>query len=197
MQILSLTGLVQIELPGGVLVQLCDGGYITWGASTFQAKHPIFGSVSSLQPLTEGMGDEIPALELVLIPSPSATAGDLVQPGYQQSRCRFWIADYNPDTCAVVGTPNLQFDGMLDQSILRVGKDRRELALTIVATIERLFEKNIGNSLNSAFHKSVWPGETAHDNASGLSIDVAWGTTKPTNAAPVAAPSANPMWRGY
>src|SRR3546814_8736110 len=53
--------------------------------------------------------------------------------------------------------------------MLTVGASR-ELAVSVVSLAERLFELNIGNSLNSAWHKSVWPGELGHDNATGLSI---------------------------
>src|SRR3546814_14440890 len=54
-----------------------------------------------------------------------------------------------------------------------------EVAVSVVSLAERLFELNIGNSLNSAWHKSVWPGELGHDNATGLSIPVAWGVESP------------------
>src|SRR3546814_9368912 len=52
----------------------------------------------------------------------------------------------------------------------------------LVSLAERLFELNIGNSLNSAWHKSVWPGELGHDNATGLSIPVAWGVESPRSS---------------
>ena len=178
----AITGLVKIELPSSVTVRLCDGGVIYWGSETFTAKDAIFGSVASIQTIGEGVGDEVPALELVLIPSPTATAGDLVQPGYQTSRVRFWIADYTIATSAVSGTPDLIFDGVMDQCILNVGSQQRQLAMSIVATVERLFQGNIGNSLNPVWHKSIWSGETGHDNATGLSIPIAWGVEAPPAA---------------
>src|SRR3546814_1850748 len=57
-----------------------------------------------------------------------------------------------------------------------------EVAVSVVSLAERLFELNIGNSLNSAWHKSVWPGELGHDNATGLSIPVAWGVESPRSS---------------
>lgn len=178
----SIAGLVKIELPSSITVRLCDGGVIYWGAETFTAKHSTFGSVASVRPMSEGVGDEVPALEMVLIPSPTATAGDLVQPGFQTSRVRFWIADYTIATGAVSGTPDLIFDGAIDQCILSVGAQRRDLAMSIVATVERLFQGNIGNSLSPVWHKSIWSGETGHDNATGLSIPIAWGVESPNSA---------------
>jgi hypothetical protein len=49
------------------------------------------------------------------------------------------------------------------------------MGTTVVPNTARLLERNIGNSLNSAFHKSIWPGETGHDNADGLGRQIAWG----------------------
>lgn len=183
MKSVALTALMRIELPGGVTVRLCDGGVIRWDAETFKSKDATFGTVASLQALGEGAGDEVPALEMVLLPPQAAAVGDLSQPGFQTSRVRFWLGEYDPATGEVVGTPDVIFDGQIDQTTLSVGRDRRELAVSVVAVVERLFERNIGNSLSPVFHKSVWPGETGHDNATGLTVPVAWGAETPNNNA--------------
>jgi hypothetical protein len=109
---------------------------------------------------------------------PLGTASELSQPGFQTSRVRFWIGEYNVDAGTIIGTPDLMFDGQLDQTIMRWGQDR-ELAITIVSTAERMFQRNSGNSLNDAWHRSVWPGELGHKNATGLAVPVAWGTENP------------------
>lgn len=176
----SIAGLVKIELPSAVTVRLCDGGRIVWGSEVFTARHGTYGAIASLKSLSEGVGDEIPALEMVLMPDKSASIGSLIPAGFQTSRCRFWITTFNPATSAVIGTPDLIFDGMLDQGMVVVGRKRRDLATTVVATVEKLFTRNIGNSLNPAFHKAVWPGETGHDNASRLTRKVAWGAESPS-----------------
>jgi hypothetical protein len=170
----ALAGLVKIELPAST-VRLCDGGLVIWGAETFTAKDATFGTVGGLDGLTEGVGDEVPALSMRLIPANDALPGDLVQPGFQTARVRFWIAEVDPATSSVVGTPDLQFDGQLDQGTLSIGKDSRDLEFTVVSMAERLFNRAEGNSLSPTFHKSVWSGETGHDQANGLTIAVAWG----------------------
>ena len=43
----------------------------------------------------------------------------------------------------------------------------------------QLLLRNSGNSLSAAWHKSVWPGETGHDQATGLKTPVAWGVASP------------------
>ena len=174
----ALAGLLKIELPTAT-VRLCDGGRVIWGSESYTARDVVFGTVGGLDGLTEGIGDEVPALSLRLLPAGSAEADDLVQPGYQTARTRFWIAEVNEATGAVVGTPDLQFDGQLDQGTITLGKDSRELEFTVVSMAERLFNRADGNSLAPTFHKSVWPGETGHDAANGLTIPVAWGADAP------------------
>ena len=98
-------------------------------------------------------------------------------------RARFWIAEVDPAAGTVIGTPDLQFDGMIDQTILRIGLRKLELDMTFVPLAERLFSRNEGNSLNPSFHKRVHPGELGEDNATGLGIGVAWGVEAQQSAA--------------
>lgn len=174
MSTVGLIGLVKIELPTNT-VRLCDGGFIVFDGETYTSVDPTFGTIASLAALTEGVGEEIPALELSLNPAASSAPADLSQPGFQRAAVRLWIGEYDVGAGTLVGDPDLLFYGQIDQSVLRVGRSVRDLAMTIVSTLERLFMRNEGNSLSSAFHKSVWPGETGHDNATGLTVPVAWG----------------------
>lgn len=175
---IGLIGLCKLELPDGDAL-LCDGGFIKWSADTYRSKHPVWGTISSIQALSEGIGNQVPALELVMIPA-STDVTDFSAPGLQTSRVRFWIGEFNVESPgSLVGSPTPVFDGQIDQCNFTVGRETREVALSIVSNAERLFERNIGNSLNGVFHKSVWAGETGHDNATGLSVPVAWGTEKP------------------
>lgn len=170
-------GLCRIDLPSGPVL-LCDGGFIVFDGDTYLSDDPLLGTIAAMQSLSEGTGPEVPALEMTLQPPSATEAGDLVQPGWQTSRARFWIGEYDPTTGTLVGDPDLMFDGQLDQAILAVG-EFRELAVTVVSLAERLFERNPGNSLTSAWHKSIWPGELGHDNATGLNVQVAWGAASP------------------
>jgi hypothetical protein len=181
MQTLALIGLLKIELPDAT-VRLCDGGFIEFDGETYRSTDPVFGGIASLQSLTEGVGEEIPALELTLNPSGDSAAADLSQPGFQKSAVRLWVGEYDVDAGTLTGTPDLLFFGQIDQTILRIGRSARDLAMTIVSTLERLFMRNEGNTLSPTFHKSVWPGELGHDNATGLTINDAWGVESSANA---------------
>ena len=174
---IALIGLLKIELPGHTVL-LCDGWFITWNGETYRSTDPVFGSIAAVEGMSEGQGDEIPALDLTLLPPGTTAPAALSKPGYQRSRVRFWIADYDVDSGQIVGTPEQMFDGQIDQTTLKVGQGR-ELNMSIVSNAERLFELDIGNTLSPAFHKSVNPGELGHDNATGLSVPVAWGVEGP------------------
>ena len=181
MNTVGLVGLCKIELNGGSTVLLCDGGFIEFDSETYRSSDALLGTIASIQAMGEGTGPEVPAMEMVLLPPEASTPGDLAQPGWQTSRARFWIGEYEPEPGLLVGTPDLMFDGQLDQASLSVGATR-ELALTVVSLAERLFERNTGNSLTSAWHKGIWTGELGHDNATGLGVQVAWGAANPTNS---------------
>lgn len=180
MQSVTLSGLVQIDLRGGATLRLCDGGIVTWGANTFTSKDSTFGGIGGMEPLSEGVGDEVPALRMTFFPESTAAAADLVQPGWQASPMKFWIAEVDRSTGEVVGTPELMLHGQLDTADLEVGMGTRAINFDVVSTAERLLEGNQGNTLSPRFHKSVWPGETGEDAAIGIGISVAWGVESPT-----------------
>ncbi len=173
----ALTGLVQIDLPEKTL-RYCDGGFFEFEGETFRSSDETFGTIGALNTMSEGVGDVVPALQLTLLPANGAVASEISKPGHQTSRARFWIAEYNVET-GVIGSSEVMFDGQIDQTVLSVGRGTKTLDISIVSLAERLFEGNLGNTLNPTWHKSVWPGETGHDNATGLSKPVAWGVESP------------------
>jgi hypothetical protein len=175
---LAITGLVEIVLPDRT-VRLCDGGRIVWGSDAYAGRDSVFGVIASISNLAEGIAGELPKLDLTFHPATDATAADLSDETWQGSGVRFWIADYNPETGAVTGTPDLQFDGQLDQTVATFGEDSTDLAMTVVPRAERLLTRNSGNSLSPTFHKAIWTGETGHDDATGLTIPDAWGAEAP------------------
>lgn len=176
MDSVGLIGLVKLELPDGD-VRLCDGGLITFDSELYRDVDFVWGGIGSVEALSEGVGDEVPALQMTLLPPGTTVPADIHQTGMQTSRVRFWIGEYVPETGLIDGDPDLVFDGQVDQCSLEVDREERRVALSVVSTAERLFERNSGNSLNPVFHKAIWPGELGHDNATGLIVPVAWGVT--------------------
>lgn len=177
MQRVALTGLLAIDLPERE-IRLCDGGFIEYDGDTYRGKDAVFGTVASVDALTEGFGDSVPALSLTLLPPDTTAAVDLSKPGHQTARVRFILAEFVADT-GLITSAEVQFDGQIDQTVLTVGRGQRALTISVVSLAERLFEGNIGNSLSPVWHKTVHPGELGHDNATGLSVPVAWGVESP------------------
>lgn len=181
MDIVTLAGLVKIELPDKTL-RLCDGAFVKWGAETYEASDPAFGAIGSMEPIEEGVGDEIPALRMNFLPNSTAAASELSRPEYQGCRVRMWIAEVDIDTNMIAGTPSLEFDGQADSTDLVIDRGSRELEMDVVSSAERLFVINEGNTLSPRFHKLIYPGELGEDNAIGIGVGVAWGTALPAQS---------------
>lgn len=180
MEVATLAGMIRIDLRSGPVLRLCDGGVLTWGADSYAAHDPAWGGIGGVEALSEGVGDEIPALGLTIVPVDLAATMAFCAPGNQGSRVRFWIGEVIPATGAVTGTPELMFDGQLDTMDRIADRGSRVIEADVVSTAERLFSINEGNYLNPRFHKLLWPGETGEDNAIGLGVSVAWGAANPT-----------------
>lgn len=188
-----LSGLCKIEWRDGRTTRLCDGGFVTWSGETYLGFDPVFGSLASFDAFHEGVGDEIPALTMTLLPPSSSAVVDITSTSMQGSRVRFWIAEINPTTGAVSGTPDLMGDMQVDRTVLRIGKGKREVDVDVTSKAERLFTLNKGNNLSPSFHKTVNPGELGEDNATGLEIAVAWGVASPSQATSYGT-AASPGW---
>lgn len=170
----GLVGLIRIDFPTYTM-RLASGGFLRVpDDGLYRSRDPLFGVLGGLSSLNEGVGEEVPVLSLTLLPPGSTAPAQLSKPGYQASRVKLMLAEYDPEAGTPVDEPDLLFDGQIDQTKLIFGQ-QRVVQMSIVSTHARLLERNIGNSLNSAWHKSVWPGETGHDNADGLGRQVAWG----------------------
>ncbi|RDC66557.1 hypothetical protein HME9302_00008 [Alteripontixanthobacter maritimus] len=109
MRQIGLTGLLRIELPEQT-IRLCDGGFFQFEGEIYQSADDTFGTIGGVQSLSEGVGDSVPALNLSLLPSNDAPPGVLSKPGYQTSRVRFWLAEYDVQTGAITSA-DVQFDG--------------------------------------------------------------------------------------
>jgi len=180
----GLTGLLKIELPGRT-VTLSDGGVTQYAGDTYGPVDDVLGSIASVDTIAEGVGQEIPALEIQFAAPGTAAISALSSGAIQQSRVRLWLAEYDLMTGDIVGTPELRFIGLVDQPT--IGFSYRQLTVTITAVpaLEALFYRDTGNGLSASFHKAIYPGETGHDNATGLSIPVAWGAASPPSGGSV------------
>ena len=182
--VLLLAGLVEMQLPSRT-VRICDGGFVQWGANLFTSSDSAFGTIESVEAISEGLGDEAPGARLTLLPVSTANAADLFQSNAQGKPIKFWLAEVNRATGAVVGTPELLFWGMIDSMGIYLGKSSRRVEVEFVAASERLFMIREGNVLTSRFHQDAFPGELGFDHCTGNGIQVPWGTVGPARGSGV------------
>jgi hypothetical protein len=175
----TLAGLLKISLKSGGEIRLTDGGFVTFEGQTYAADDPVYGSLASCESLATGVNEEVPALRFTLLPKDSASIATIAAQVNQSSAVRMVIAEIDPETGAITGTPSEEFLGVIERLAVKTGPGVRTLEVEVAASAVRLLSKNEGNRCSSAFHKTVWPGETGEDNRTGLSTRVAWGAASP------------------
>ena len=177
MRRLGLTVLMRVDFPGGA-ARWCDGGFFPFDGDTYRSTDPIWGAVASVDALSEGTGDELPSSSFSVFPANGTATAVLDDGALQGSSVKIWIAEFDAATGQIT-TSDLQYEGQIDRSVMEVGKGMRAVTFDVGTKLERLLMRNSGNSLSSSWHKSIWPGETGHDNATGLKTPVAWGVASP------------------
>lgn len=170
----GLTWLLRLDLPSGG-VFLSDGGVTTWGGNTYAPTHPVLGGFSQISEVTEGFGPELPEQEIIFAPPSNEALTPLQEGAFRRSAMRLWLAEYDTLTGAVVGTPDLRFAGRMDRIRQQFAFQQLRIIVSVVPETEVLLFTDDGNGLSSEFHKAIYPGETGHDQATGLVVTVAWG----------------------
>lgn len=170
---------VLVDLPDGPLRLLDGSGEVTFGGETFVGGDPDFGVLASIEKMSQGLGNEAPALRLTINPPTNAASASLAAPGNQGATVRAWFGVLDQATGAVIGEPYLLFDGDVDQPILNVGEGSRSLTLECVSAIERAREDDEGVRLNDTFHQSIWPGELGFEFVTEVGHDDPWGRDEP------------------
>jgi hypothetical protein len=186
----GLTWLLRLDLPSGA-VFLNNGGVTTWASNTYVSEVATLGGFSAVSEISDGVGPELPELEIVFAPPSNAALTPLQAGAYQRSAVRLWLAEFNPSTGAVVGTPDLRFAGRMDKVRQQFGYRQLSIIVSCVPELEALFFSDYGNGLSSEFHKSIYPGETGHDEATGLVIPISWGVRTDAGGAGIASGGFN------
>jgi hypothetical protein len=178
----TIFGAVEILLPSAA-VRLLDGaGFVVIGGNTFLGVDPTFGSLSAVSALSDGSGDQSPALNITIIPPNDTAAATLAAAAMQGSLVSVYLGAIEPSTGLVIADPYLVFLGEIDVPILRSGPDGRTLEYEVVSVMERLFAEDEGQRLSDGFHKSIWPAEQGFSHVTGVENTVYWGVEPPPNA---------------
>lgn len=173
----TIFGAIEIVLPTATIRLLTGSGFVTFDGKTFTGADATFGSIYSIENLTDGTGDEAPAVQLTLAPASNAAAVDLASAAMQGSPVSFWLGALDPQSGLVIGEPLLIFLGVLDVPTIKAGKNSRLLDLEITSVFETFFFTDDGARLSDTFHKFLWPGETGLQGATATTRQIYWGSS--------------------
>ncbi len=174
-----IAGLMELETMARTL-RLCDGGMLDWPArGMFVSIDSEFGTIGSVDPAAEQIGDEASGGRLTINVPTVQGAIDLAQAEMQGKALRFWLAEVNADTGLLIGTPRKMFEGQVNTVAISLSQNERSVVVEYVDAAERLFAIREGNVLTSRFHQTAWSGELGFDHCTGVGIQVPWGVVGP------------------
>jgi hypothetical protein len=170
---------VEIALASGFLRLIDGSGSVTFAGRTFAGQDPQLGVLNSLEPITDGFGDNAPGLKISINPPTSDAAAILAGEDMQGRSVLLWLGVLDPYTGTVVPDPVLVFVGEVDQGILTVALGTRGIDLQCVSIWERLFDDAQGVRLTNAYHQAAWPGELGFEFVTDIQRQLPWGADAP------------------
>lgn len=170
--------LVEVVLPSGT-ARLTDAGVVAYGGQTYAGDHPTLGALSSISGLKDGAANTTTRVDLVILPRSDQAVADLTAPTAQGSRVRVWFGAVDPVTGALIGEPELKFDGELDKAGFSVG-EAWSVTLECGTQAERQLEPNDDWRLNHPFHSAIWPGETGLIYVTDVTKKTYWRAESPS-----------------
>lgn len=175
-------GALKIELPSYTLCLLDGAGVVSFGGDIYVGRDDTFGVLAAIDVLSDGVGDEAPALSITLSPGDDAAANVLANPLMQGSPVTLSLGVIDRTTGAPIPDPLMLFYGEVDQPTLKVGKGERSVEFECVSSFERLFDVDEGMRLADSFQQTVWPGDTGLSNITGVTKKIYWGSQGPNSS---------------
>jgi hypothetical protein len=179
---------IRMELRSGTTINLIDGsGVVTLPVNgsnvVFTGYDATFGTIASANTIAERMADEAPRFTFTMMPPSEAAMGTLADPLQQGSPVYAWWGLVNDQTGAVIGTPELLWNGRFDSAKVNFDANAMAVEIDSISAFDRLFAAEEGQRLNGVWHQSIWPGETGLDYVYDAQQDVNWGMEAPYKAA--------------
>jgi hypothetical protein len=174
-----LFGAVKIEFPDYTLRLLDGSAEVTIDGELYVGEDDTFGTLDSIDSLTEQIGDEAPEIQIALLPPDGAASSQLAAATMQGSRVTILFGAYDPASGAVIGQPEVLFLGEIDVPTIDLGEGSRTVSYSVVSVFERLFEVAEGERASDGWHQSIWPGELGLMFMTGTVRNLYWGTKRP------------------
>lgn len=168
----------RFEFGGNVYCVLEGEGSVTFGGETYSAKPSGFGAIKAVEYPNESANDESPVMTIVVMPNSVSDAISMSGSNAQGTPVKAYLGAVNPVTNAVIGVPELLFNGVIESSTTEYGEYGSEtcnVTFDITSALELFFADDDGVRLNGTHHRSVWPSELGLDYISEIGIPIEWG----------------------
>lgn len=178
--------LFEIILPDHTIRLLDGAGEVRYGANTYLADDPIFGSIMSVDPIQEQVGTEAPFLRVKFIPKNSEALAYLTDPSRQGAPFNLCWAVINDNTGLIIGEPYHVFAGELDAAEADIDQTETTITMDISSAWDLLFINGEGLRLINAQHLKTWSentaGERGFEFVVAIQRDEPWGYDSPRPA---------------
>lgn len=172
---------LKIEFPDHTTRLLDSAGYVTINGEAYKGRDPIDGILYSIDSISDGSGDDAPAIRIILSPPDDASSLTVLSPNTQGSRVTVMMGAIDTITGILVGAQEI-FYGELDQPSLQVDGNMTQLVLECVSAFERFFDDDEGTRLTDAWLQSVWPGDKGLQYVTDIERQIPWGADAPLPA---------------
>jgi len=170
---------VSIAHPLGTGRLLDGSAVLNFNSATWSGGSDVFGSLGALEVISDGSGDEAPAIKLSLLPPNAAQAVSLAVPSAQGGAVSVYVGAFSPTTGLVIGTPDLRFYGFIDTAVLVPDGERSMVVFDVISAFEEFFATEEGAKLSNSFHQSIWPAELGLQYLTSILEKMPWGTNDP------------------
>ena len=172
---------VEFECDGDTIRLLLGSGTTRFDSKTFTGRDATYGTLGSVEGFTDGAGNEAVSLNFSVLPPTLAAAETLIAPAMQG----VWVTKYfgviSRVTGHPVGTPEIEFRGILDTIGLKREALRRVVSFGAIGGMDRLLRVNEGNRVSDANHQRRHPGELGAKFINSLGRVNYWGQNGPEN----------------
>jgi hypothetical protein len=167
--------LLKIELASET-VYLSDGGFIEFGGDLYTAYSETLGSIASIDPFEAGFGGSISSVDIEFNNPDFNAVAALSEAALRNRAIEMYVAEYDPATGLLDGTPTRKFIGQIDQATTRFGNGVKSVGVSCTSRAEPIFSRNGGNAMSDKFQRLIDATDNGHAQGTGLVKQWAWGT---------------------
>jgi len=163
---------VEARLPDQT-IYWTDGGFVVWGDHTYQAEHPVYGTVDSIEEIEDGADNGTTRCAITILPPDGTGMVQLANPATQGSYISVHLGAVDRTTGLLIGIPDPLFFGELDFGRLGVGGSW-SLVLECGTEEARCLEMYADQRLSDSYHKAIWSGERGLEHVTDTKRKIHW-----------------------